>query len=86
MKSTFSSICVLALAPLFANEIAGIYGVAITAIGMPSFVAATVSVDTYGPIADNAGGISEISKLKPEVRTITDKLDSAGNTTAAIGK
>ena len=86
MKSTFFPICVLAVTTLLANEVAGLYGVSMAAIGMLSFVAATVSVDTYGPIADNAGGISEMSKLKPEVRKITDKLDSVGNTTAAIGK
>lgn len=86
MKSTFFPVMVLAMATLGANYVAGLYGVAMAAIGMLSFVAATVSVDTYGPIADNAGGISEMSKLKPEVRQITDKLDSVGNTTAAIGK
>jgi K(+)-stimulated pyrophosphate-energized sodium pump len=86
MKSVFYPLLVLAAAVIGANAIAGLYGVAMAAIGMLSFVAATVSVDTYGPIADNAGGISEMGKLDPRVREITDKLDSVGNTTAAIGK
>lgn len=86
MKSVFAPLIVLAVAVIVANAAAGLYGVAMAAIGMLSFVVATVSVDTYGPIADNAGGISEMSKLDPRVREITDKLDSVGNTTAAIGK
>lgn len=86
MKSTFAPIIVLGLTILAANSFAGVYGVTMAAIGMLSFVSATVSVDTYGPIADNAGGISEMAKLDPEVREITDKLDSVGNTTAAVGK
>ncbi len=86
MKSCFFPVLVLAVAILASNAVAGIYGVAMAAIGMLSFVGATVSVDTYGPIADNAGGIAEMSELDPVVRRITDKLDSVGNTTAAIGK
>ncbi|MFQ3621254.1 MAG: sodium-translocating pyrophosphatase [Spirochaetales bacterium] len=86
MKSTFIPVVVLAVATIGAHLIAGLYGVAMAAIGMLSFVVVTVSVDTYGPIADNAGGISEMSKLDPKVREITDHLDSVGNTTAAIGK
>lgn len=86
MKSVFYPIIVLAVAAILSNAIAGLYGVAMAAIGMLSFVIATVSVDTYGPIADNAGGISEMSKLDPSVRRITDQLDAVGNTTAAIGK
>jgi K(+)-stimulated pyrophosphate-energized sodium pump len=86
MKSCFAPVIVLGLGVVAAYAVAGVYGVTMAASGMLSFVAATVSVDTYGPIADNAGGISEMSGLEPEVRKITDKLDSVGNTTAAIGK
>ena len=86
MKSTLFPVAILAAATILASQVAGIYGVTMAAIGMLSFVAATVAVDTYGPIADNAGGISEMAKLDPEVRMITDKLDSVGNTTAAVGK
>lgn len=86
MKSVIAPIIVLAATVLASHAIAGIYGVAIAALGMLSFVATTVTVDTYGPIADNAGGISEMAHLDQGVRDITDTLDSVGNTTAAIGK
>ena len=86
MVSTMAPVAVLAAAIYAGYLIGGIYGIAMGAIGMLSFVATTVSVDTYGPISDNAGGIAEMSGLPKEVRKITDKLDSVGNTTAAIGK
>ena len=86
MISTMLTVLVLGIALLIAYFCSGVFGVAMAAVGMLSFVSVTVSVDTYGPISDNAGGIAEMSKLGPEVREITDKLDSVGNTTAAIGK
>ena len=86
MKSTLLSVAILGFAMLMAHIIAGPYGVAIAAVGMLSFVSVTVSVDTYGPISDNSGGIAEMANLGLDVREITDKLDSVGNTTAAIGK
>ena len=86
MLSTFWPVLVLAAATIGAYLFGNLLGVAFTAMGMLSFVAMTVSVDTYGPIADNAGGIATMSELPPEVRERTDKLDAIGNTTAAIGK
>ncbi len=86
MISCMIPVVILGVAIFGSYLVAGMYGVSCAALGMLSFVAATVAVDTYGPISDNAGGIAEMSKLDPEVREITDKLDSVGNTTAAIGK
>lgn len=86
MKSCMYPLIVLGITTYVSYAVSGMFGIAMAAVGMLSFVSATVSVDTYGPISDNAGGIAEMSELKPEVREITDKLDSVGNTTAAIGK
>jgi len=86
MLSTFFPVLLIAGATIGAYQLGGLLGVAFTAMGMLSFVAMTVAVDTYGPIADNAGGIATMSELPPEVRERTDTLDSIGNTTAAIGK
>lgn len=86
MKSCMLPLIVLGITTYLSYAVSGMFGIAMAAVGMLSFVSATVSVDTYGPISDNAGGIAEMSELEPEVRQITDKLDSVGNTTAAIGK
>ena len=86
MKSTGLTILALVVAIAIAYFVCGSYGIALAAVGMLSTCGITVSVDGDGPISDNAGGIAQMSKLDPHVREITDKLDSVGNTTAAIGK
>ena len=85
-RSCLLPIAIIGIALFISGKLCGIYGIALSSLGMLAFVGATVSIDAFGPIADNAGGLAESCHLPEKVRVITDKLDSVGNTTAAIGK
>jgi len=86
MASTWGPTLVLAISIFVCNDIAGMYGICVAAVGMLSTLGISLGVDAYGPVADNAGGLAEMSHQPPEVRERTDQLDATGNTTAAIGK
>ncbi|MBQ0109454.1 MAG: sodium/proton-translocating pyrophosphatase, partial [Clostridiales bacterium] len=85
-RSCLAPVLIIGIALLVSGFLCGTYGIAISSLGMLAFVGATVSIDAFGPIADNAGGLAESCHLDADIRVITDKLDSVGNTTAAIGK